>query len=219
MQTAWRDEFRFGCAMPDGECRRTMMRLMMGATMGMMLMAATANAQAADPMAGHHGRMMMHGHPMGSMGMEEATPTLLGQDAFGAVQEIVRILEADPDTDWSKVNLDALREHLIDMNEVTLHADAAVEPVEGGIRVAVTGTGRTLAAIRRMVPAHAREIDGQKNWHSRTESLPDGVMLIVTTDDAKQVAIIRGLRFMGVLASGTHHRMHHLMMAKGDFHP
>ena len=49
-------------------------------------------------------------------------PTQPGQDAFGAIQEIVRILEADPATDWSKVDLEALREHLIDMNEVTLHA-------------------------------------------------------------------------------------------------
>ncbi len=42
--------------------------------------------------------------------------------AFGAVQEIVEILEADPATDWSKVDIDALRQHLIDMDNVTLHA-------------------------------------------------------------------------------------------------
>ena len=67
------------------------------------------------------------------------------------------MLEADPATDWSKVNLDALHVHLIDMNEVALHADAAVERICDGIRVAVTGTGRTLAAIQRMLPDHARE--------------------------------------------------------------
>ena len=48
-----------------------------------------------------------------------------GQDAFGTIQEIVQILQSDPKTDWSKVNIDALRQHLIDMNEVTLHAAAA----------------------------------------------------------------------------------------------
>ena len=64
-----------------------------------------------------------------------------GQDAFGAIQEIVRILEADPKTDWSKVNLEALRQHLIDMNEVTLKADAVAKPIDGGIEVTVTGTG------------------------------------------------------------------------------
>ena len=66
-----------------------------------------------------------------------------GQDAFGAIQEIVRILAADPTTDWSKVNLEALRQHLIDMNDVTLKADASAKPIKGGLEIAVTGTGRT----------------------------------------------------------------------------
>ena len=70
-------------------------------------------------------------------------PTLPGQDAFGAIQEIVRILDADPKTDWSKVDLEALRQHLIDMNEVTLHADAAPKQIDGGLEIAVTGSGRT----------------------------------------------------------------------------
>ena len=51
-----------------------------------------------------------------------ALPTMPGQEAFGTIQEIVRMLEADPSTDWAKVNIAALREHLIDMNEVTLRA-------------------------------------------------------------------------------------------------
>ena len=55
---------------------------------------------------------------------EAIVPTMPGQEAFGTIQEIVRILEADPATDWSKVNIAALREHLIDMDEVTMRADA-----------------------------------------------------------------------------------------------
>ena len=62
----------------------------------------------------------MNGQPFGA----KAMPTMPGQDAFGTIQEIVQMLEADPATDWSKVNIAALREHLIDMNEVTLHAAA-----------------------------------------------------------------------------------------------
>jgi hypothetical protein len=78
---------------------------------------------------------------------------------FGAIQEIVRMLDADPKTDWSKVNLEALRQHLIDMDEVTLKADAATKQIDGGIEVTVTGMGRTVEAIQRMVPAHANEVD------------------------------------------------------------
>ena len=53
-------------------------------------------------------------------GARGARPTEAGQGAFAAIQEIVAILEADPDTDWSKVDIDALRQHLVDMNAVTL---------------------------------------------------------------------------------------------------
>ncbi len=50
---------------------------------------------------------------------------MTGQDAFGAIQEIVQALQSDPKTEWSKVNIEALRQHLIDITiEVTLHATA-----------------------------------------------------------------------------------------------
>lgn len=169
-------------------------------------------------MPGMPGMMQQHGamtgmhHPMGMAG----EPTMPGQAAFGAVQEIVRILEADPNTDWSKVNLGALREHLIDMNEVTLRAAAAETPIDGGLDIAVTGSGRTLAAIQRMIPAHAAALNGVHGWAVASSPLPDGVRLIVTAADAKEVAHIRGLGFIGLLASGPHHQAHHLAMAKGE---
>jgi hypothetical protein len=144
-------------------------------------------------------------------------PSLPGQDAFGAVQEIVRILETDPNTDWSKVDLESLRQHLIDMNEVTLKADVVAKSIDGGLEITVTGGERTLAAIRRMVPAHAREIDGRSGWSAKTESLPNGVLLTVTSNDPKEIAHIRGLGFIGLLTSGAHHQPHHLAMAKGEF--
>jgi hypothetical protein len=157
----------------------------------------------------------MHGQGAGQTGM--SGPTMPGQDAFGAVQEIVRILEADPKTDWSKIDLEALRQHLIDMNEVTLKADAAAKPIDGGLEIAVTGTGRTLAGIQRMVPAHAQELNQLNGWNAKTEPLPNGVLLTVTSGDPKEVQHIRGLGFIGLLVSGAHHQPHHLAMAKGEF--
>jgi hypothetical protein len=148
-------------------------------------------------------------------------PTLPGQDAFGAIQEIVRILEADPKTDWSKVNLEALRQHLIDMNEVTLKSAEVTKPIPGGIRAVVTGAGRTIAAINRMVPDQAAMIDATHphGWSAKTAPLSNGVVFTVTAKDPKQVEIIRGLGFIGVMASGNYHQMHHLAMAKGEFMP
>ncbi len=160
------------------------------------------------PMAGHHA----------DSAEGSGVPTLPGQDAFGAMQEIVRILEADPKTDWSKVNLEALRQHLIDMNDVTLKADAVAEPIDGGIEIAVAGTGRTVEAIQRMVPAHAHEIDQTHlyGWSAKTDTLPNGVLLTVTASDPKEVQHIRGLGFIGIMVSGDHHQPHHLAMAKGE---
>ena len=164
-------------------------------------------------------RMMHQQMVPGSQTSDTATPTMPGQDAFGAIQEIVRILEADPKTDWSKVNFEALRQHLIDMNEVTLKADAATKPIDGGIEVTVTGTGRTVEAIQRMVPAQAHQVDQTRlnGWSAKTEPLPNGVLLTVTSSDPQQVQHIRGLGFIGFMASGSHHQAHHLAMAKGEF--
>ena len=107
------------------------------------------NNQMPDMMQQKHQQMMqIQGQQTGEP--DVGIPTMPGQDAFGAIQEIVRILETDPKTDWSKVNLEALRQHLIDMSEVTLKADAVTKPIDGGIQVTVTGTGRTVDAIQRL---------------------------------------------------------------------
>lgn len=160
----------------------------------------------------------MHGHAMMEQQSETTgQPTMPGQDAFGAIQEIVHILEADPRTDWSTVDLEALRQHLIDMNEVTLQAAAAPKQIEGGLEIAVTGSGPTIGAIQRMIPAHAQEINGLHGWSVKAAPLPSGELLTVTSADPKEVQHIRGLGFIGILVSGTHHQPHHLAMAKGEF--
>ena len=94
-----------------------------------------------------------------AQGPAAGEPILPGQDAFGAIGEIVRILDADPRTDWSTVDLERLRQHLIDMNEVVLRAEVKATPVTGGLAMDVTGAGRTEQAIQGMVVAHAAELD------------------------------------------------------------
>ena len=92
-------------------------------------------------------------------------PPQAGQSAFAAIQEIVQILEADPKTDWSKVDIEALRRHLIDMNNVTLYADVRSEPVEGGMRFTVTGAGAGQGLDPRAWSApHAATMNGVDGW-------------------------------------------------------
>jgi hypothetical protein len=163
-----------------------------------------------------YAQQMPHGHAIGHA--SSGVPALPGQDAFGAIQEIVRILEADPATDWSKVNLERLRQHLIDMNEVTLRAGVKAESVPGGLRMDITGAGRTEQAIRGMVGPHANELNQMKEWSAKAEAIPGGIRLTVVAKeqaDAKTVARIRGLGFIGLLVQGGHHQPHHLAMARG----
>jgi hypothetical protein len=183
-----------------------------GALLGAILLAETAEAQQMPT----QGAQMQHQPPMAG---HSAAPTLPGQDAFGAIQEVVRILEADPTTDWTKVNIERLRQHLIDMNEVTLRSEVKSAVVPGGLTMEVTGTGRTEQAIRRMVVPHTVELNKMPEWSAQTEEIPGGLHLTVVAknpDDARTIARIRGLGFIGLLTEGFHHQPHHLAMAKGE---
>src|SRR3954464_1720474 len=123
------------------------------------------------------------------------TPTQSGQAAYGAIAEVVRILEADPNTDWTRVNIEALRQHLIDMDEVTLRSKATQRNVEGGLEIDVTGSGRTVSAIRQLVASHAATLEMGDTYHAISTDIPDGARLTVTArnpNDAKTIARIRG---------------------------
>jgi hypothetical protein len=195
--------------------------IVLGLGLGAFLIAPPLLAQSppATPAPGHQ-MGHQHGHHMS--GPAAGPPMLPGQDAFGAIAEVVRLLEADPSTDWSTVDLERLRQHLIDMNEVVLRSEVKSSPVPGGLAMDVTGAARTEQAIRAMVVPHAAELDRMSEWVARTEPIPGGLRLTVTArtpEDAKTVARIRGLGFAGLLVQGGHHGPHHLAMAKGQALP
>ena len=147
------------------------------------------------------------------------SPVMPGQDAFGAIAEIVRLLEADPVTDWSRVDLERLRQHLIDMNEVVLRAAVTSARVPGGLAMEITGDDRTRAAIRAMVVPHAAELDKMPRWTAKAEPIAAGARLTVVARDSGDTttsARIRGLGFAGLLVQGGHHGPHHLAMARGE---
>jgi hypothetical protein len=148
----------------------------------------------------------------------QATPREGGQAAFAAIAEVVAILDADPTTDWTTVSIERLRQHLIDMDDVVTRAAVEERRLEGGVELAVTGTGRTVDAIRRMLPAHAAELDGDEAYNAVATEIPGGIRLTVmagSPDDARAVARIRALGLGGLLAVGSHHQPHHLAMARG----
>jgi hypothetical protein len=76
---------------------------------------------------------------------------------------------------------------------------------------------RKRGAIQAMVPAHAQEINGLDGWTVHSALMDNGVLLTITAKNPKEVQHIRGLGFVGILVSGSHHWLHHLAMAKGEF--
>lgn len=150
------------------------------------------------------------------MGTGAAAPG--GQDAFATIAAVVAQLEADSTTDWTKVDIGALRRHLQAMNDVTLYATAKQTDIAGGARMDVTGDGRVAESIRQMLRAHAPELDALGIYRATVEDIPGGVRLTVRAadpNDARTVTKIRALGFAGLLTQGAHHAEHHVMIAKG----
>jgi hypothetical protein len=160
---------------------------------------------------GHGTHPKLHAARNGS-----GNPTLPGQDAFGAIQEIITILESDPATDWTKVDISALRSHLVDMNRLVMDTNVLEKNIDGGLEINITGQGSVLLTIQNMVSAHAPMIDGLNNWVAKAKVTHDGAKLTVMSADKKEVAHIRGLGFFGLMVSGSHHQTHHLGLARGE---
>ena len=175
------------------------------------LFVLPAMAQAQDH--SQHTPDMQHPAPAAAM------PTQGGQAAFATIQEIARLLEADPATDWSKVKLEKLRLHLIDMDLVTMQSRVTSAEVADGAAFTIRGTPAVAAAIKRMTASHMQMVEMEGGPKVTRTELPDGVKLVVTArtaNDKAETAKIRGLGFIGLMVSGDHHQMHHLMMARGD---
>ncbi len=180
----------------------------------LFLMPAAALAQTAED-----GSSTMNSHDMmdhSKMHGQVTTPAPkeAGQSAFAAIEEIVGILEADPDTDWGSVNINALREHLVDMDAVTLHAQVSSEPIAGGIKFVITGEEPVRSSIRRMITAHAATVDGLNGWRFTAVETANGAFMAVTVPQA-ELKKLSALGLFGVLTVGMHHQEHHLMIARG----
>ena len=186
--------------------------LLAAALLIMISMTATAQQAEMMPQTG-----MAHApHGDSAETAAAALPTAPGQSAFAAIQEIAAMLAADDATDWSKVDLEALRQHLIDMDNVTLRAKLNATPVEGGMAFTVTGGGEVRDSIVHMVTAHAATMNGVAGFTYETALIADGATLIVRASDPADADKLRGLGFIGVMTFGAHHQAHHIAIARGD---
>lgn len=147
---------------------------------------------------------------------ETVTPRAPGQDIFAAIAEIVAILEADPETDWSRVDIGALRHHLRDMDALFTRTTVTEGQVSKGLKMTIVTTSAGGEAARRMVPAHAPFLKAQTGWASTADVGDSAIVWTVTAATEPEATKIRALGFYGLMAIGAHHQRHHLAIARGE---
>ena len=171
----------------------------------------TSSAYADEDMHEH-----MHNH--NNNGAMTTPLTEPGNAAFATIQEVVVKLLADPHTDWSRVNLEALRKHLVDMQNFTLNvAVSGQKNIDKGVQFTVKATTPDAAgSLERLFSAHPPILKQESGWDMTVKKNRNGSFTArVTTTKAEDVAKIRGLGYIGLIAYGQHHQLHHWLMATG----
>ena len=173
--------------------------------MTIMRTIAVLMLSAAPSLAQHS-----HGNHSGSDVVET------GQAQFASIAEIVAVLRNDPATDWESVDIQALRDHLVDMDNVTTRSMVTVEEQGNNVVYTIIGDADVAASIQNMVIAHSPMLAAETGWSVAAGRFPNGAkMTIVATDNAERMQLL-GLGFYGVMTIGAHHQRHHMMIAKGQ---
>jgi len=162
---------------------------------------------------------LMHGACGQHLMHHNSSPlTKPGNEIFGTIQEVVQKLEADPNTDWSKVNLEALRQHLLDMKAFTEEVSViSKEPISQGIQITVQPESqRAVGALKKLFSMHPAMLKQEKGWDMKTVKVDDNWKITCTSETKTEVAKIRALGYIGLLAEGAHHQRHHWMIATGQ---
>ncbi len=178
-------------------------------TMIMVMPMASAHMHHANM---DHASMMNHS--------QVAAPAILtesGTDPFATLQEVITALKASPDTDWEKVNIEALRLHLVEMQDMTINVQVKQQRIDNGFQAVVTPTtNRAVKSLTNVLSGHPAQMKAETGWDMQVQNNRGVFTLTVTTKKTQDVAKIRGLGYIGVMAYGNHHQPHHWAMASGD---
>lgn len=140
-----------------------------------------------------------------------------GNDAFGTIQEVIKKLNADPNTQWKDVNIEALRGHLVDMHNMTINVDVLSQvPIKDGLKATIEPTTkRANEALQRVFSAHPKMLTMETGWTMQVTKEYENYTLTITTTKKEEIDKIRALGYIGIMAWGDHHQPHHWMMATG----
>ena len=141
-----------------------------------------------------------------------------GNALFGTIQEAIKALDANPNTDWTKVDLEGLRQHLIDMENFSSHVDvlSSKNIEKGAVIVIKASTEAAQASLTRALAAHPGMLKQESGWDMSVKADGDKYILTIETDKPEEVARLRALGYIGVMALGDHHQVHHWGMASGN---
>lgn len=175
---------------------------------GLLFCISAAYAENNHDME-HHQQMTMN---------KQVQPLIeTGNDIFGTIQEVINKLNANPNTNWNKVNIEALKEHLLDMRDMTVNIEVISQNrVENGSEIVIKPmTKRSIQAMKRILSAHPKQLEKETNWKMTVQKQGDNYLLITTTNNPTEVSKIVGLGYIGIMAYGSHHQSHHWSMAIG----
>jgi hypothetical protein len=188
---------------------------------GLVMLAGISNAESQHQ--GHTDGMKMDHHSMNTVSADEKTITeatnLLesGTDPFAVIQETISKLEANKNTDWSKVNIEALRKHLVEMEDATLNVTLKQVNVKNGFAAMIfPQTNRAVKSLFNLLKNHPEQMEKETGWVMVVNRVDDHFEITVTTKNDKEIDKIRGLGYIGVIAYGDHHKKHHWSMASGE---
>lgn len=147
-----------------------------------------------------------------------STPlTAPGNQIFGAIQETITALENNPNTNWEDVNLEALRQHLLDMKAFTEEVEVyGKRSIEEGVELQVRPvTERARIALEHVLSIHPEMLKKEKGWTMKSEH-KNGIWSIqCTSESSGDLPEMRALGYIGLLAAGSHHQKHHWLIATG----
>lgn len=141
-----------------------------------------------------------------------------GNAIFGTIQETIKMLDADPNTNWEKVDIEGLRQHLIDMENFTSGVDVLSEKkIEKGAEIIVRAKSEEAHhSLDRALKAHPSMMESETGWTMGVKQNKERFTLTIETQKPEEVARLRALGYIGVMALGDHHQIHHWMMASGS---
>jgi len=188
---------------------------------GIYMIATGVQAAEIDHSKKIHNNKMTHSEeaPKAKEQRRKVKVSLLesGTDQFAVIQEVIKKLEANPNTDWEKVNLEALRGHLVEMEDMTLNVSVEQTNIENGLKAIVTPiTERAYRSMEKVLSAHPEQMNAETGWVMTIKKKQDFFELNITADNEKDIYKIRGLGYIGIMAYGNHHQPHHWAMATGS---